>query len=396
MSPRLFWSLLLGALVLLGVPLTILFLRTHERVTETLVLPPRGEASYNPLYVLGQALRADGIAVQSRQRLELAQMPLAATDTLVLLQDTRDLPPRTAQALLPWVEGGGHLRVRTQPPGKDDASSTQGPLLDRLGVDSLFHDSACQPFHVVDDPSHVEFCGGRRFTLGFGASAQAERRWGGSEGLVFARLRHGKGRVDVLADMEVMRGEGASALIKRRPVSADAVARDGLHDLSHRDLTRHLLDPNYGRGTVWLVYGGRPPSLAARIFHQGWPLWTPLLLAILGWLWARSQRLGSLLPSPAVERRSLLEHVRASGELLLRFGHGARLYHAVQALFLHRLRLRAPLAAALDGDARDQAIADLLGWPRSRVGSALTPPSPHDSSALRERIRLLLQMRSLL
>ena len=29
MSPRLFWSLLLGALVLFGVPLTILYLRTH-------------------------------------------------------------------------------------------------------------------------------------------------------------------------------------------------------------------------------------------------------------------------------------------------------------------------------------------------------------------------------
>jgi hypothetical protein len=51
-------------------------------------------------------------------------------------------------------------------------------LLDRLGVDSLFQRSDCQPFHVDDDPSHVEFCGGRRFTLGFAASAQAERRWG--------------------------------------------------------------------------------------------------------------------------------------------------------------------------------------------------------------------------
>ncbi|MEG0184368.1 MAG: DUF4350 domain-containing protein [Stenotrophomonas sp.] len=395
MSPRLFWSLLVGALLLFGVPLTILFLRTHEKVTETTVLPPQGEASYNPLYVLGQALRADGIDVQSRQRLELARMPLAATDTLVLLQDTRDLPPRTAQALLAWVDGGGHLLLRTPPPGDDDASSTQGPLLDSIGVDSLFHGNLCQPFHVADDPGHEEFCGGRRFSLGFQANRNAERRWGDEE-LVFARLRHGKGRIDVLADMDVMRGEGASTSTRRRPTGTDAIARDGLHDLSHRDLTRYLLDPNYGRGTMWLVYGSRPPSLGARIFYQGWPLWVPLLLAILGWLWARAQRFGSALPSPVVERRSLLEHVRASGELLLRFGHGARLYQAVQALFLHRLRLRAPLAAALEGPARDQAIAALLQWPANRVASALTPPSPHDSSALRERIRLLLQMRSLL
>ncbi|MGE6333176.1 DUF4350 domain-containing protein [Stenotrophomonas sp. NPDC077659] len=396
MSPRIFWSLLLGLLVLLGVPLTILFLRTHEKVTETVVLPPRGEASYNPLYVLGQALRADGIEVQSRQRLQLAKMALADTDTVVLLQDTRDLPPPTVQALLDWVGRGGHLLLRTQPPGKDTASTTQGPLLDRIGVESLFHKARCQRFHVEDDPSHEEFCRGRRFSLGFQARADAERHWGREGDLVFARLRHGKGRIDVLADMDFMRGAGAAPLPRKRTTAKDAPQRDGLHDLAHRDLTRYLLDPNYGRGTVWLVYGSRPPTLLARIVLQGWPVWIPLLLALLGWLWARAQRLGSVLPSPVVERRSLLEHVRASGELLLRFGHAAPLYNAVQALFLHRLRLRAPVAAALDGAARDQAIAEVLQWPVSRVATALTAPSPHDSSALRERIRLLLQMRSLL
>ncbi|WP_171957689.1 DUF4350 domain-containing protein [Stenotrophomonas maltophilia] len=394
MSPRLFWSLLLGGLVLLGVPLTILYLRTHERVTETVQLPPQGEAGYNPLYVLGQALRADGIDAHSRPRLDLQQMALGPRDTVVLLQDSSELPAPAARALLAWVDGGGHLLVRTPPPAEDDASSTQGPLLDQLGVDSLYQQSDCQPFHVIDDPSHVEFCGGRRFTLGFAARTHAERRWGNERNLVFARLRHGQGKVSVLADMEFMRGEVDSPAA--RLASAAGKASDGLHDLSHRDLTRYLLDPNYGKGTFWLVYASRPPSLWARLFYQGWPVWAPLLLALLGWLWGRSQRFGSRLPSPVLERRSLLEHVRASGELLLRFGQGARLYDAVLALFLHRLRLRAPVAAALDGAPREQAIAELLSWPQGRVASALTPPPPHDSSALRERIRLLLQMRSLL
>ncbi|HDS1581243.1 TPA: DUF4350 domain-containing protein [Stenotrophomonas maltophilia] len=387
MSPRLFWSLLLGLLVLLGVPLTILYLRTHERVTETLTLPPQGEAGYNPLYVLGQALRADGIDVHSRPRLELQQMTLAPDDTVVLLQDSSELPAPTARQLLDWVGRGGHLLVRTPPPAEDDASSTQGPLLDQLGVDSLFQRSECQPFQIDEGLPRNEFCGSRRFTLGFAARAQAERRWGGDRDLVFARLQHGQGRVSVLADMEFMRGD----------LDPDAgPAGAGLHDPAHRDLARYLLDPNYGKGAVWLIYASRPPSLWSRVFYQGWPLWAPLLLALLGWLWARAQRFGSVQPSPVLERRSLLEHVRASGELLLRFGHGTRLYDAVLALFLHRLRLRAPLAAALEGAPREQAIAALLKWPQGRVASALTPPPPHDTSALRERIRLLLQMRSLL
>jgi len=332
--------------------------------------------------------------VHSRPRLELQQMALGPNDTVVLLQDSSELPPPVASALLDWVDRGGHLLVRTPPPVEDDAGSTQGPLLDRLGVDSLFQRSDCQPFHVDDDPGHVEFCAGRRFTLGFAANAQAERRWGGDRDLVFARLRHGQGKVSVLADMEFLRGDVDSPAA--RLAAAAGGASDGLHDKAHRDLTRYLLDPNYGKGAVWLIYASRPPSLWARLFYQGWPLWAPLLLALLGWLWARSQRFGSLLPSPVLERRSLLEHVHASGELLLRFGHGTRLYEAVLALFLHRLRLRAPVAAALDGAPREQAIAELLKWPQGRVAAALTPPPPHDSSALRERIRLLLQMRSLL
>ena len=130
--------------------------------------------------------------------------------------------------------------------------------------------------------------------------------------------------------------------------------------------------------------------------HDGWPVWVPLLLALLGWLWLRAQRMGSLLPSPAVERRSLLEHVRASGEHLLRYGKAPLLYDAVRQAFLNRLRRRAPTAAALGGDARIHAIATLLQWSHDRVRIALQPPAAHDVAGLRDRIRLLIQMRNLL
>ena len=74
MSVRLRWLLVVMGLLAIGVPLTILFLRSHERITETQHLPPQGEASYNPLYVLGQGLRADGIEVHSQPRVDLTTM----------------------------------------------------------------------------------------------------------------------------------------------------------------------------------------------------------------------------------------------------------------------------------------------------------------------------------
>lgn len=398
MKARVVWSLVIGLIVLLAVPLVVLFLRTHEKVTRTEVMPPQGEASYNPLYVLGQALRADGLQAESRARLDLAAMRLAPGDTVVLLQDSGELAPSQVDTLLAWVKRGGHLLVRTPPTG-EDTTRNEPLLLQRLGVESLGFGSACQRFHVDDDTGHVEFCKGRRFDLTEAAYAQVQREWGSEDGFVFARLRHGQGRVDVLTDMDFMRGvpETTSLLpAALRPSKDLEQPRDGLHDRAHRDLTRHLLAPNYGKGTVWLVYASRPPSLWARIVLQGWPVWLPLLLALLGWLWARAQRFGSVQPSPVAERRSLLEHVRASGELLLRQRQGPRLHAAVRDLFLRRLQARAPLAATLEGAAQEQAIAALLQWPVTRVHTALAPPAANDQTALKARITLLLQMRSLL
>ena len=392
MSARLRWLLVGLVLLVIAVPLAILFLRTHERVSQVEHLPPQGEASYNPLYVLGQALRADGITVQSRPRLDLTRMPLEPGDTLVLLQDSAEVPAPAVTALMAWVERGGHLIVRTPPVGKDDARN--GPLLDALGVDSEDYESYCQQFHVRDDPQHVEFCNGRRFAAQPPAGMAIEREWGDTGDLAFVRLRHGQGRIDVLADMTFMHGKGRPN--PAVPPNAANATIDGLHDRAHRDLTRYVLAPNYGKGTMWLVYASRPPSLRNRVFYLGWPVWAPLLLALLGWLWQRAQRLGSELPSPAAERRSLLEHIRASGEHLLRFGKAPLLYDAVRRAFLARLRRRSPSAAALTGEARVQAVATLLQWSHERVQTALTPPASHDVAGLRDRIRLLIQMRNLL
>ncbi|KAG0750171.1 hypothetical protein G6F24_015148 [Rhizopus arrhizus] len=46
----------------------------------------------------------------------------------------------------------------------------------------------------------------------------------------------------------------------------------------------------------------------------------------------------------------------------------------VAGLVLHRLRLRAPVAAALDGAPREQAIAELLKWPQGRIPAMTEVP----------------------
>ncbi len=378
------------------------FLHTHERIEETVPLPPRGEAAYNPVYALRQALRADGLDAQSRRRLQLDVSPLAPRDTLLLLGDPRTASAREVDALLDWVAGGGHLLVRTPPRQRRAGAPRPHGLLARLGVRPVDGAVRCEPLQVPGESPHVEFCRGQRFAL---VAHAPELAWGLADapvdpgepdqvrairerietrrehlagprgvGLVHARLVLGEGRVDVLADF-------------------DFLDNGALHERPHFLLARQLLAPNWGRGTMHLVYAASVPPLWMVILRQGWMAWGPLLLALVAWLWMRTQRLGPLLPSPPASRRALLEHVRASGEHLVRYGRAPVLHEAVRAAFFDRLRRRDPLAASLDGEAGIEAIAARTGLAPGDVRQALQAPGPDDAAGFRQRIARLIEMR---
>ncbi|KAF1712664.1 hypothetical protein CSC70_01405 [Pseudoxanthomonas kalamensis DSM 18571] len=365
------------------------FLHNFHRVEHELDLPPRGEAAYNPLYALKLALQADGVRVDSRQRLNLAAHPLQPGDTVLLLNDPRSLSPPDAQRLLDWVAGGGHLIVRT-PDLKGWQDSLTPALFETLGLFVKGHDAGgstdCMSFQVEGEDHHIEFCGKARFSFD---DVVPELSWGNlGDGYVYARLAHGDGRVDVLSGFDFLSNRRAGG-----GLFGGTGVDGGLHDGPHRALTRQVLAPNYGKGTMHLVYAAQMPSLFRSLFERGWRIWLPLALALLAWLWMRSQRFGPALPPPPGERRSLLEHVRASGEHLFRYNKRALLYAAVRQAFLSRLRRRDPLAAALDGDAQAEAIAARLQVPAASLRDALQAPASHDTGAFRDRISTLIRLR---
>lgn len=380
---------------LLGLLLTSVlaawFLGRYERAERELVLPPRGEAAYNPLYALRQTLRADGVRAESRQRLDLAAMRLQPHDSVLLLGDPRMLSKADSEALLAWVERGGHLILRT--PAADDDDKTTPPIFDALDVSLEDGEPGdCLKLAIPGQPEHSEFCNGRRFQIDEEA---ASHWWGGSEDYAYARLPYGEGNVDVLAEMDFLQNGGSGNRVRDNALdAAPAPPSGGMRDVPHRLLARQILAPNYGHGTVYLIYSAELPSLWRTLFTRGWPAWLPALLMLLAWLWSRMQRFGPLLASPAGDRRSLLEHVRASGEHLFRYGKASLLYAAMRQAFLLRLRRRAPLAAALQGPAQAAAIAERLNLPAAQIEQALQPPAPKQHAAFRDRIRLLVQMRN--
>jgi len=359
----------------------------YEYVETEQVLRPRGEASYNPLYALKLALQASGVDAHSRQRLQLDEVALGDHDTVLVLSDPRTLSPADVDGLLDWVESGGHLLVRTPRLERGEATRT-AELLDALRLQPL-PKYDCMP--VTRPPSaagtkggdetgeddarpqaRFAFCGGTRFTM---LAVEPLHAWGDLDsGYAYARLAHGEGTVDVLADFGFL-------------------TNDALEQPAFAALARQLLQPGWKRGTVHLVYAADMPPLWRLLFERGWMAWLPALLALVAWLWLRIQRFGPRMPSPEPARRALLEHVQASGEHLWRYGRGSALYAAVREAFIARLRRRDPLAAALDGRAQAEAIARRTGAPVADIERALQTPRPNDGADFRNRIARLLQLR---
>lgn len=357
------------------------WLHAYERVDETVPMPRRGEAATHRLFALRVALEADGRRARTWRRLDPQAIQPGPRDSLVFDGDPRGLDADDVAALLRWVRAGGHLVVATPAPDaavdtmlrsrRAQARSLPVPLLDAIGVRTRLEAPACVPLRLSGEGPHREFCNGRRFD----APAHAQLRWRDARGDAFARIAVGAGRVDVLAEL-------------------DFLTTDKLAECTHVAMARQLVAPMDRGGTVHLVHVRDMPSLWGWLLREGWRVWVPLALLLAGWLWARMRRFGPLRPAPVLDRRSLMEHIAASGEHQWRYGDSAPLYEAMREAFFARLRRRDPLAAALAGEAQLERLVERLGLSRGQLVDALTPPDPRDAKALHARIVLLVRMRN--
>jgi len=153
-------------------------------------------------------------------------------------------------------------------------------------------------------------------------------------------MARGKGKVTILTDYDFMgndriaKGDHAillAALLGFTAAAADAVPQQVLF-VPREDVT----------GIVKLTW------------QYAWPV----VLALAAWLvlglWRAGARFGPLIPARTTVRRSLAEHVRASGEFLWRHGENLHLLRATLARTKRHIERVLP-AAAFNGTGRHLA-----------------------------------------
>ena len=369
----------LGLVALLGIGLLVAWVMySFERKTVDLPLPPKGEAVYNPLYALKVALKNDGQRVQSRPHLFDDKHPLQAGDTVLVLADPARLSTRESEALRAHVMRGGHLVVQAPTALAGDGGGET--FLDGLGVgkhtfvdDGCLHVSEAHRKKAEDDDVYDRglMCDDR-FVLD--RDAEPAVAWRDNEGVAFARFRtSGGGSVDVVATLD--------------PARTSSLRYEDNHAF-----VRQLLQPNWNRGTFHLIYASEMPSLWSLLAENAWRVLIALALCIAAWLWMRMQRFGPRLPSPPDARRSLLEHVQATGDHLYRYGRAHLLHSALRAHVLARLRRKDAIAAALDGQTQADLLAQRTGLPAADIADALRSPRPFDAKDFRYRIARLIAL----
>lgn len=399
------------ALALLGVG-SFLFLHYFKRVEREISLPPKGEAAYNPLYALRQALVAQGIQARSYPSLNPTALALGRNDTLVLYTQPEAISPAQTERLLAWVGEGGHLVMPGPTYGESPgalANSLELRAVAEPDPDSESDEEAQAPpvpppgASEEEEDEDLDFFGGCTRIAAGGARVEAEvqgkKQWtdpaplylcdprftskrqgfvfhAGSEtqGYRFGRLAMGQGVVTV--------------------TPTEFLNNDSLADPIPAQVAWQILAPRFGRGAVHLVYSADVPSLWRLLLLQGWQVLLPALLALVAWLLMRGQRFGPRVPAPSHDRRALLEHVQASGELAFRRGRMLALHRAVLDLFRKRLARREPLIAAMDGELLVQSLAARLDMDPARIRLALSPVGLQRPDAFLQCISTLLLMRN--
>lgn len=361
MSREGLWSIAITAVFGLG---AIWFLLNFDLAPTREWVGMSGEARRNPYLALERLAERMGMpAHEVRSLAELGALP--PRGVLLLPQPRGDLARRERARLLEWAANGGHLVIEAEPTGTPD------PLLDALGVTRKAVRSS-----GPRKPAEIAWPGATR-TLRADLSprqvleAKAPRiAEGGQAGAMLLQLTRGDGRVTVINDF---------AFLQNRAI--------GAHD--HAELGWRILSAS-GPATVLRVFNNPQRLSLTRWLRANAPAVLAAAAAFLVlWLWRIAPRFGPIAPDPERARRSLLDHLRASGRFLWNAGQREELAEAAREAALRRVSRANPDFASITRGERRARLANSFGLAPEDAERVLAPQSPRTMPEFVRCIRVL-------
>lgn len=353
------------------------FFSNFERRTDTVEIGFQGEARRNPLLALQRLLEASGDTVQSLESLSRLRTLPPTNSALLVPTQRHDLGPQRSEELHDWVLRGGHLIVVARE-HVGEAQRTSDPLLDRYGIELVIEDELenevdqesesdndandgsegsddVRSFDVTVDtngePYRVAFAPERRVLLN---DESLKPSWwvGHGYGAHLVELAVGDGYLTVLSD-------------------ADFLGNPAIGELDHAAFALRLLHVRDGLERIVLVYRDNMPNLLGVLWQWAWPALVSAAMLLVAWLWSASRSFGPTLADPVPSRRSLREHVQASGRFLWYQGHRSQLIEAARQAMQRHIHRRHPTWRTVADDELARCVADATSLPITEVQWAM-------------------------
>lgn len=343
------------------------------------------QARTNPYLAAGRLLERRGYAVFFHD----VCLTSPARDGALLLNQPPDSLPRDQQRmLLQWVEKGNLLLVAMT--RVDSRNSASDLILGPLGV-RVEHDESPVPPILLKAITAVAHPGMPWLKIN---DREGELQAAFATGV---RLEDRNGRaIESMADptgVRVLRYEVGQGHVVA--LADTAWLRNGrITEGDHAALLLRLVDVPPGQ-EVHLIQDGGYPGVFTLMWHYAPYAVVALGLLIAGWIWRAASRFGPLLPGPEQPRRSLGEHLLASGRFLWHSGRHDRLYAAMRQGIRVRLFRRHPAWRHLDETDLMRELARHTGLAEAELQRALRDNPDHQLPRFLADMRVIQALRKL-
>ena len=371
------------------------FLKNYEQVDVEVEANIAEAVKTNPLIAAERFLLANGHPARSVSGRGLIEQLPPPSDTLIINNLFSSLSAEREQALLDWVEGGGHLFITPKKSWSKNENSGYG-LLDRFGIhrhgsdfaffgrslDALADDESIRfRFPGMDAPLEAFFRDSTwlhsdnrppDFSIPRGGLARQGDAPEAPAEYHLVQLEQGKGRVTVTSDNLFL-------------------TNDLIGKYDHAWLLYHL---NTNPGEIWLLYDKAMPSLWKLLVEQASPLLAAAALLLSLLLWYAMRRSGPLLEPVDNRRRDLIEHLEATNRFYRRNGETPSIARSTQELVLGLWQSQHSCLDRMREQDQTDWISDHSGLARDEVKLALFTDATNREQLIRQgQLIQLLRLR---
>jgi len=336
------------------------------------------EALRNPVLLATRFLGSQGFEVETYGTISRSLNHLGSRDVFVLFGSREGASPEEIDRLFAWVRGGGVLVTdwMAEDSGKSDELEELGKLegpLSGISLGSFWHDSERVEVSIPSSGHPLSLEAGYFPRLKVDSSV-AVPDWMDSTGRLLS-LPMERGRILVCGDGAWLR----SKLLAR---------------YDHAELLLAMARWNAGAAKVVIAQELDVPRWYRWLWTRAWSLVLGILALGILWAWHSVVRRGPIQAPPDPLRRSLREHVEATGHWWWSREDGPEhMVEQVRNRAMERVMLRHPELAHLPLTPRLERIAQLAGMDVSQVSQALNEPIGREPKAFTQMLRTLQQLR---